>query len=99
MTLIQILMNLEPTDDFMLAIYSGKVGGVFTPESPARIGQRQFEGGGMLDGKVYFDHLEHISSSLLGYAYGELENREHWNQEWAKNLIEEVNELEKELGT
>lgn len=51
-TLIEILTNTLQYDN-QWGIYAEKIDGKFTPESPARFGQSQFENGGVLDNKEH----------------------------------------------
>jgi hypothetical protein len=52
-TLLNILTGGLAYDN-SLAVYAERIDGEFKPESPARIGQRRFKNGGLLDGCGFF---------------------------------------------
>lgn len=65
-TLLEILSE-GLTCDFNLAIYAQKLNGKFTPESPARFGQRCFENDGILDEYEFFMSNEQVNDRLLSW--------------------------------
>lgn len=52
MTLAEAILDIEYSTT--IGIWARLVDGKFCPGSPARIGDRQFENGGMLDGMNFF---------------------------------------------
>ena len=97
MTLKEQLMNLEPNVEGNWSVYADAP---FTPESEARIGQDQFENGGLLDGKECVGSLEYIGGT------GELEisnpedpdyDPEHERELEVEDMIEKAEEYRLEL--
>jgi hypothetical protein len=67
---MKTLLNVLTSDlayDGSWAVYAERIDGEFRPESAARIGQRQFENGGILDGCEFFASNEHILDFVASY--------------------------------
>lgn len=88
-TLIEYLTDSISYDNSW-AIYAEKVNGKWTPESPARFGQRIFENGGLNDDCDLFNTNESIVDARETYTDGDGD----FVQEWAEQYIEEMNEAE-----
>ena len=69
----------------------------FTPDSPARYGQRQFENGGLLDSKVFFASGTRCGDFLAEYCPRDDEGNLDYMGEGADALIEEIEQERKEL--
>lgn len=82
-TLIEAIQTIGY--DISWAIYAERIDGEFTADSPARIGQRQFENGGVLDDAEYFANGERIGDLMA-------EGEEGFKAETASWIIDQLNE-------
>lgn len=85
MKLQDALINIQY--DISWGIWAEKIEGEFTPESPARYGQKCFENGGVLDEKDYIGNGEEIGDSRYSYTQGD----ESFNEEWIDVFLSEIN--------
>lgn len=69
-TLIEILTGSVPYDSQM-GVWAEKINGKFSPQSPARLGQRIFENGGILDDFAYVWDCESITYHREDYTGGD----------------------------
>ena len=92
-TLIKILTSPIPYDSQM-GVWAEKIDGEFKPQSPARLGQRIFENGGILDDFSYVWDCESISYSREDYTEGD----EGFNLEWAYEFIDNENTYQTVMG-
>lgn len=94
-TLIDILTSgMEYSSTW--AIYAERIGGEFKPESPARIGQRQFENGGLLDACEFFATNEDATDRMnryMGDDWNDLDDsiQAQALSEAALQLIDDIN--------
>ena len=66
----------------------------FSPESEARIGQTDFENGGVLDDKVFFATFAHIIDEAWQYCEGDPLEQDHFSiEEIAYAVYEEIEEF------
>ena len=82
LTLIEAIIKIGY--DSQWGVYAEKIDGKFTPESPARIGQRRFENGDVLDGAEYFANGEWIGDRFADWECAD-------EQECASAVIDYVN--------
>lgn len=87
MTLLEILTG-SLTYDSSWAVYAEKIDGKFSPDSPARFGQRCFENGGLLDSSEMFGANDRLVDSLYNWMEGDPD----YAEEAAIQLIHEINE-------
>jgi hypothetical protein len=92
-TLLDILTGPIPYDSQM-GVWAEKVNGKFTLQSPARVGQRCFENGGILDDFSYVWNCESISYYREDYTGGD----ESFNLEWAYEFIDNENTYQTVMG-
>jgi hypothetical protein len=85
-TLLEILTGPIPYDSQM-GVWAEKVNGEFTPQSPARLGQRCFENGGMLDNFSYIWNCESISENREKFTEGD----ESFILEWFYEFLDYEN--------
>ena len=82
MNLLELIKNGLAYDSSW-GVYAEKVGGMFSAQSPARIGQRILENEGLLDDCEFFDSNESILDSIASW-YGDFEpwvfDEAEWNQ-------------------
>ena len=67
------------------AVYAEKIDGEFRADSPARIGQRQFENGGVLDDAEFFANGERIGDMMA-------EGEDGFEADTAAWIIDQINE-------
>lgn len=77
--------------DSKWAIYAEKIDGEFRADSPARIGQQQFENGGVLDDAEFFANGERIGDKMA-------EGEEGFEAETASWIIDQMNEQIANVG-
>lgn len=95
-TLIDILTGTL-TYSNQWAIYAERIDGKFAPESPARLGQRQYDNGGVWDNCEQFANNEYATDQMWNYL-GRTDGRDedtitaNDEREAAEWLIEKINE-------
>jgi hypothetical protein len=92
-TLIEVLSG-DLAYDSAWAIYAECIDGEFRPESLARIGQRQFDNGGVLDECQYFASNESAANFIASYFEGRDPETitDADRHEAAEELIDHINE-------
>ncbi len=85
-TLLEILTGPIPYDSQM-GVWAEKVNGKFNPQSPARVGQRCFENGGVLDNFSYVWNCESISENREKFTEGD----ESFILEWFYEFLDYEN--------
>lgn len=87
MKLIDLLCG-DLSYDSQWGIYAEKINGKWESNSPARLGQRVFENGGLLDACEFFASNSCVVDFREGYSDGD----SNFYEEWAADYIQELNE-------
>lgn len=98
MAILIDLLSHNLAYDSSWAIYAEKIEGKFAPYSPARIGQRIFENGGLLDDCEFFASLDQIEDRRTDWigGYEDYDNDFDFKdlyEEAGEQLIDELNQL------